>query len=64
MKTPTWQEKRKEKRKAAQEFKQIVEKHKKETAVPRVFGTEISLCKRNKVRLLESLNAMNDHSEI
>ena len=63
IKTPTWQEKRKEKRKAAQEIKHKVEIRKKETAVTRVFGTEISLAKRNKVRLLESFETIPECNE-
>ena len=52
-KTPTYEEKRTEIRKSAQDFKKAVENHKKETADLRTFGTELSLSKRNKIRMTE-----------
>ena len=52
-KTPTYEEKRTESRKSAQDFKMAVENHKKETAVLRTFGTELSLSKGNKIRMTE-----------
>ena len=52
-KTPTYEEKRTEIRKSAQDFKKAVENHKKETTVLRTFGTELSLSKRNKIRMTE-----------
>ena len=52
-KTPTYEEKRTEVRKSAQDFKKAVENQKKETAVLRTFGTELSLSKRNKIRMTE-----------
>ena len=52
-KTPTYEEKWIEIRKSAQDFKKAVENHKKETAVLRIFGTEFSLSKRNKIRMTE-----------
>ena len=52
-KTPTYEEKRTEIRKSAQDFKKAVENHKKETAVLSTFGTELSLSKRNKIRMTE-----------
>ena len=54
LKTPTYEEKRTEIRKSAQDFKKAVENHKKETAVLlRTFGTELPLSKRNKIRMTE-----------
>ena len=52
-KTPTYEEKRTEIRKSAQDFKKAVENHKKETIVLRTFDTELSLSKRNKIRMTE-----------
>ena len=52
-KTPTYEEKRTEIRKSAQDFKKAVENHKKETAFLRTFGTELSVAKRNKIRMTE-----------
>ena len=51
--TLTYEKKRTEIRKSAQDFKKAVETHKKETAVLRTFGTELSLSKRNKIRMTE-----------
>ena len=51
--TPTYEEKRTEIRKFAQDFKKAVKNHKKETAVLRTFGTELSLSQRNKIRMTE-----------
>ena len=51
---PSWREKQKETRKTVQHFKKSVEKHLKETTVLRTFGTELSLSKRNKIRIIES----------
>ena len=52
-KRPTYEEKRTDMRKTGQDFKKAVESHKKETAVLRTFGTELSLSKRNKIRMAE-----------
>ena len=46
-------ENRTEIRKSAQDSKKAVENHKKETAVLRTFGTELSLSKRNIIRMTE-----------
>ena len=53
LKTPTHTEKRKANRMAATKFKKSVECHKKETSVLKTFGTELSLSKRNKSRMVE-----------
>ena len=52
-KTPTHEQRRQEIRKSAQVFKKSVEKQKKETAVLRAFGTEVSLSKRTQLRMAE-----------
>ena len=52
-KRPTYEEKRTDMRKTGQDFKKAVESHKKETAVLRTFGTELSLSKRNKIMMAE-----------
>ena len=52
-KRPTYEEKRTDVRKTGQDFKKAVESHKKETAVLRTFSTELSLLKRNKIRMAE-----------
>ena len=52
-KRPTYEEKRTDMRKTGQDFKKAIESYKKETAVLRTFGTELSLSKRNKIRMAE-----------
>ena len=39
---------------AATKFLKYVESHKKETSVLRTFGTELSILKRNRIRMVES----------
>ena len=57
IKTPSWREKQKENRTTANKFRQSVEKHYKETAVARLFGTEMSMSKRKKIRLIQSFES-------
>ena len=49
----TYDEKRQELTQSALKFKTCIENHKKETAVIRTYGTELSLRKRNMIRMTE-----------
>ena len=51
--TQTYEEKRQELTQSASKFKTCIENHKKETAVIRTCGTELSLRKRNMIRMTE-----------
>ena len=50
----------KEKDKLANAFKKSVEKQRKETVVVRSYGTEMSLAKRNTIRMLESFEPRDE----
>ena len=52
-KTQTYEEKHHELMQSAKTFKKCIEDHKKETAVIRTYGTELSLRKRNMIRITE-----------
>ena len=49
---PSWKDKQKENRKAMQKLKKSVETQQEETAVLRTFGSDISLQKRNQIRMV------------
>ena len=63
IKKTTYQEKRKETKKMQKDIKISIETQKNDTAVLRAFGTDISLNKRNQLRMIESFETLSECQE-
>ena len=59
-KKSTWVDERDKTREIARKVKDNIERHKNETAVLRTFGSDISLRKRNQLRMNESFESITD----